>query len=139
MSRVIQLLSIFILCSVCAISSAQEKAHPIDVWLQRAIEKDQSTAGVREATNQARQMWDKELNKSYQHLMNRLPANKQEILRASQRAWLKFRDADGEVISKITAAQQGTMFQMTATGYWMELTRARAMQLDGYDKSFEGE
>ncbi|QDD65743.1 MULTISPECIES: lysozyme inhibitor LprI family protein [Herbaspirillum] len=139
MFEVMKKFSILLLFSVCATSFAQEKAHPIDIWLQRAIEKDSSTAGMREATNQARQMWDKELNKSYQHLMSRLPAAQQEVLRASQRAWIKFRDADGEVISRIVAAQQGTMFQLTATSYWMELTKARALQLDGYDRSFEGE
>lgn len=120
-------------------STAQDKAHPIDIWLRHAIEKNPSTAGMREATNQAREMWDKELNKAYQHLMNRLPSSKQEVLRDSQRAWLKFRDADGEVISKITAAQQGTIFQLNATEYWMRLTKTRALQLSDYDRSFEGD
>ncbi|WP_165774475.1 lysozyme inhibitor LprI family protein [Herbaspirillum robiniae] len=139
MLKVIKTLSFLFLFSACAAGYAQEKTHPIDIWLQRAIDKDPSTVGIREATNQARQMWDKELNRSYQHLISRLPANQKEILRTSQRTWLKFRDADGEVISQIIAAQQGTMFQMTATSYWMELTRARALQLDDYDKLFEGE
>lgn len=138
MSKKIRFLLALVLCVTSCMSTAQDKAHPIDIWLQHAIDKDPSTAGMREATNQAREMWDKELNKAYQHLMNRLPSSKQEVLRVSQRAWLKFRDADGEVISKITAAQQGTIFQLTATEYWMRLTKTRALQLNDYDRSFDG-
>jgi len=139
MSKKIRFLLALMLCVTSGMSAAQDKAHPIDIWLQHAIDKDPSTAGMREATNKAREMWDKELNKAYQHLMNRLPSSKQEVLRVSQRAWLKFRDADGQVISKITASQQGTIFQLTATEYGMRLTKTRALQLNDYDMSFDGD
>lgn len=132
--QVISLCAIFAVCLSC---SAQEKPHPIDTWLEKALEKDPSTAAMKQATYYASDMWDKEMNKSYQHLMKRLPKEKQEILRESQKQWIKFRDADREVLNKIVADQQGSIYQVTAASDWLELVRSRALQLDEYDKSFD--
>ena len=131
------LLQCIALCAffaVCLSCSAQEKPHPIDTWLEKATEKDPSTAAVKQATYYASDMWDKEMNKSYQHLMKRLPKEKQEILRESQKQWIKFRDADREVLSRIVADQQGRIYQVTDPSDWLELVRSRALQLDEYDK-----
>jgi hypothetical protein len=59
----------FILITVLPTFSFSEESekstsdHRIDVWLEQNISKDPSTAGMRAAINQAREMWDAEMNK----------------------------------------------------------------------------
>jgi len=113
------------------------KEDPIDTWLAKAIEKDYSTAGMRNATNDAREMWNKEMNKVYSRLMSRLSKSQQGVLRDSQRTWLKFRDSEGEVISHVVASKDGTMYQLMATSMGMELVKARTLQLREYEASLD--
>lgn len=111
--------------------------HPIDIWLQQKLEKDYTTVGMRVAMNTAREKWDQEMNQIYTQLMSRLNKEQKTSLRESQRVWLKFRDAEGKVISNIIASKEGTMWQLTATSEGMELVRARALQLKEYEDTLE--
>jgi uncharacterized protein YecT (DUF1311 family) len=124
----------FLLCiSNSAFAQEEPTPHPIDIWLQQSLEKDYTTMGMREAMNTAREKWDQEMNQIYIRLMSRLNKEQKASLRESQRAWLKFRDAEGKVISNIIASKEGTMWQLTATNKGMELVRARALQLKEYE------
>lgn len=113
------------------------KAHPIDTWLEHAIHKDPSTAGMRAAINKAQGMWDKEMNQTYTRLMSRLSKEQQTSLREAQRAWLKYRDAEAQAIEVITASKDGTIWQLTATDQGMALVRTRALQLKAYGDTIE--
>ena len=117
-------------------SSSEENnsKHPIDVWLEQNISKDSSTVGMRNATNQAREMWDSEMNKVYNRLMARLSPEQQSALRESQRAWLQFRDGESKAITSIIASKDGTMWQLAATDEGMQLVRARVMRLLAYEE-----
>jgi uncharacterized protein YecT (DUF1311 family) len=108
--------------------------HRIDVWLEQSMSKDASTAGMRAAINQAREMWDAEMNRVYNRLMARLSPEQQNALRESQRAWLTFRDAEGKAISSIIASKDGTMWQLTATDEGMQLVRGRVLRLLAYEQ-----
>jgi uncharacterized protein YecT (DUF1311 family) len=107
--------------------------HQIDIWLEKALAKDHSTAGTREKINQAREMWDREMNRAYKKLMSSLNPEQQTVLRESQKNWLKFRDSESRVIGTVVASREGTMWQLTATDKGMELVRQRAMQLLVYE------
>lgn len=124
----------FLLC-ITNTAFAQEEPvpHPVDIWLQQALEKDYTTVGMREAMNTAREKWDQEMNQIYTRLISRLNKEQRVSLRESQRAWLKFRDAEGKVISNIIASKEGTMWQLTATSNGLDLVRARALQLKQYE------
>jgi uncharacterized protein YecT (DUF1311 family) len=115
-------------------SEESTSKHRIDVWLEQNISKDPSTAGTRAATNQAREMWDAEMNKVYNRLMARLSPEQQNALRESQRAWLTFRDAEGKAISSIIASKDGTMWQLAATDEGMQLIRSRVLRLLTYEQ-----
>lgn len=110
---------------------------PIDAWEEAAIASDYSTAGMRDASNTARQMWEKEMNASLDRLLGKLSPSQRESLLASQRAWLAFRDSEGEVISTVVAAQEGTMYQLMATAESMALVKARTLQLRGHEAAIE--
>lgn len=105
----------------------------IDAWLEAAVQKDPSTAGVRNATNRAREMWDEEMNSCYKRLMSQLDASQQAALRASQRDWLKFRDSEFKTISQIVTTRGGTMWQVVATSGGMRIVKDRTLQLRGYE------
>jgi uncharacterized protein YecT (DUF1311 family) len=115
-------------------SEESTSKHRIDVWLEQNISKDPSTAGMRDAINQAREMWDAEMNKVYNRLMARLSPEQQNALRESQRAWLTFRDAEGKAISSIIASKDGTMWQLAATDEGMQLIRSRVLRLLTYEQ-----
>lgn len=71
---------------------ADEKKHPIDAWLEKAIEKDSTNVGMRRATVQATEKWDREMNRVCKKLMAELKPNQKAALVKSQKAWLAFRD-----------------------------------------------
>lgn len=106
---------------------------PIDAAQERDIKEDESTAGMRMASNAAREKWDAEMNAVYKRLMTMLEPERKAALQKAQRAWLAFRDAEGNAISTVIATQQGTMYQMIATDSGTELVKQRALQLREYE------
>ena len=126
-------------CFATTSSWAEDKRDdPIDIQYQHDVDKDMSTAGIRTAANKAREKWDKEMNVVYGHLMTLLDKEQQEKMRESQRAWLKYRDANGEVLAGVVAVQQGTMWQLTATVQQMETVRARVLELRMFEFAASG-
>jgi uncharacterized protein YecT (DUF1311 family) len=124
-------------CLFTTSPQAAEDRHAIDAWLEEACAREETTAGQREAINQAREMWDREMNRAYQKLMSRLPPEQQAALEKSQGNWLKFRDSEWEVIGSVVAGRDGTMWQLTATEKGMELVRQRALQLLAYESMLD--
>lgn len=112
--------------------------EPIDAWLENAISNDPSTAATRHATNQARELWDAEMNSVYSRLLLRLPEEPRDALRTSQRHWLRFRDSEGAVITQLIASKEGTMWQVVATEGSLELVKARTLQLREYESILDG-
>ena len=68
----------------------KKKEHPIDVALEKAMEKDYSTAGMIQALGKAQEAWDAELNKNYKKLLTLLKDDGKKKLREAQRAWVAF-------------------------------------------------
>ncbi len=108
--------------------------HPIDKWLASAMAKESTTAGMRRVTMEAYHKWDDEMNRVYRKLMKRLNREQHAALLKAQKAWLQFRDAEGDAISKIYVIPQGgTMFLPMATSAGMERIRQRALELEEFD------
>ncbi len=113
-------------------ATAQDSKHPIDVWFANCVAQDNSTAGQRNCYGNAYTLWDKELNQQYKNLMKRLDANGQKALKASQAAWLKFRDAESKLSGLIVNSREGTMWLIVGDSDRMELIRKRALELKRY-------
>jgi uncharacterized protein YecT (DUF1311 family) len=126
------LATVLVVSGACRADDMAAK-NPIDTSYAKAMEKDYSTAGMRDAANQARSMWDKDMNATYERLMALLDQRQQAALREAQRAWLKYRDAEGTALGSIVAVQDGTIWQLSATTQAMELVRQRALQLKAYE------
>jgi uncharacterized protein YecT (DUF1311 family) len=86
-----------------------------------------TTAAMRncEATRYATAQ--QELNATYQRLMGRLDSGQKEKLRLTQRAWLRFREANADFQASL--AQGGTLAPLMRISSLTEMTKARALEL----------
>lgn len=117
------------------LSFAQNK---IDADLERCLNKDNSTAGQRSCINSARDSWDKELNKSYLSLSQKLSKNEKKELVEAQRSWILFRDSEFKLIEKYYFdVKKGTMFYVIAENKKLEIVKERALQIKEYDEQLD--
>ena len=111
---------------------AESDLHPIEAELRRCIESPEgaSTHGMRKCLGTATAAWDKELNRIWGELMRELGAPAKDSLRAAQRKWIVFRDAELEAQATAYGAMPGTMFLVMHADAVSALTRDRVRQLD---------
>jgi uncharacterized protein YecT (DUF1311 family) len=70
--------------------------------------------------------WDQRLNTAYKNLMQRIDAGQREPLKAAQRLWVQYRDAN----CRFYASQDGTIRQIQAAECVRALTQDRALELE---------
>jgi uncharacterized protein YecT (DUF1311 family) len=91
-----------------------------------------STGGQTDCQRTALAAYDRRMNLAYDRLLKALPSPAGRDLRASQRAWIAFRDAEAVTRTALFETRHGTMYvPMQAQGE-LELTRDRALTLEGY-------
>ena len=85
------------------------------------------TSEMVNANNELYESWDKELNKVYKLLMEKLPADRKEKLKKDQRAWVKIKEEKANEAAKEAdgGTLAGVLYSGTATG----LTKERAIEL----------
>jgi len=110
---------------------AQKAEHPIDKRLNECIAKDYTTAGMSNCTYETKKEWDTEMNKYYKLLLEVLREEEKELLRQAQKAWLKFRDAEFEVIKTIYPTD-ATVFSNIRSADSMAIVKDRALQLKAH-------
>ena len=115
-----------------AFCQEKEPKHAIDVWLEKELAKNPSTAGQRHATIAAQKRWDAEMNRAYKRLLSKLDSRRKSALITAQRAWISYRDAEFELINKLYMKKQGTIYRPMHDSDCMEVVRKRALQLDEY-------
>lgn len=104
------MLSIIYCTAVFAQDSA--KQDPIDKELKACLDSDTNytTYGMIECEIRARDAWDSALNKYYKLLMQTLSGDERNKLKASQKNWLVFRDAENKFSSTMYGNMGGTMW-----------------------------
>ena len=102
--------------------------HPIDVANDACQQDDSSTLGISSCLAEATARWDRQLNLNYQRLLGRLDAEQQAPVKAAQRAWLAWRDAQSAAISA-TYQREGTMWGLVSAGRRLDLVREQAVRL----------
>ena len=85
------------------------------------------TSEMVNANNELYEAWDKELNKVYKLLMEKLPADRKEKLKKDQRAWVKIKEEKANEAAKEAdgGTLAGVLYSGTATG----LTKDRVIEL----------
>jgi uncharacterized protein YecT (DUF1311 family) len=123
-----------VILSLCCVmpSYAEEPAgkDPIDVAMEAAMERDPSTAGMNEAISGAQVKWDAKMNRLYQALKKKLPADEWPNLVAAQKAWIVYRDAQIKLLETTYLKMEGTMWLNICNSAVMEITRERALFLE---------
>ena len=115
-----------------AFAQPHERNHPIDVRTDTCIDANPSTHGTLECLDDAHTEWDAELNRVYQVLLGELNDENQELLRAAQRAWIAFRDAELEALASVYGGLDGTMWLVVHADRRVSLIRRRAKELRDY-------
>lgn len=76
------------------------------------------------------QDYDRRLNAAYATLMRELPMAAAQRLRASQRAWLSFRDSEAAAREALYETRRGTIFVPMQAAAATIIVRDRAIQLE---------
>lgn len=114
---------------------AQEAEDPIDLAYSTCMDKPeaQSTQGMVECIGAAYEAWDKALNDAYATLVGSLDAAAVEKLKASQRQWLAFRDAESEFLTSFEVTHGGTIMRLVTNEAMVDLVKSRVRELRSYD------
>jgi uncharacterized protein YecT (DUF1311 family) len=120
------LLSLSIL-ALCAPASAHTKA-PLEAGCDA-----QTTLGMVDCLNAQTKVEDARLNRAYQALMQRSDAGQQQPLKAAQRLWISYRDAN----CRFYGSAEGSIRQIEAAQCLRAMTKARACELETA-KRYEG-
>ncbi len=131
------LLCAFFFTSLVAFSQEAEEKHPIDIALDKCMDKNPSTHGMIGCLDEAYKKWDAELNKNYKALSLKMDTKQKAALLAAQRKWIEYRDLEFKVQTSVYETMQGTMFQPMAVNDRMEVVKKRALDLKSYLDLFE--
>lgn len=109
------------------------KPDPTEAALAACLAKDgnESTAGQTGCEDEAARAYDRRMNAAYTALLRRLPAGAGAQLRAAQRSWIAFRDAEMKASGAFFETRQGTMYVPMQAADATALIRDRALALEG--------
>ena len=126
------LLLLLLMLSLPALAADQD---PHDTALNACLAKPEalSTPGMVECTDEAIRGWDKRLNEVYQQVMTDLDPKSQELLRASQRRWVAFREAEREAMMGGPWRQdRGTIIRVLTVNADLSAIKERVQELQLY-------
>lgn len=98
----------------------------VSAW-EKACEDAVSTAEMRECVNRRYTEVDGELNQVYKQLFSQLGAERQELLRDAQRAWIEFRDKNAAFVA--SDFQDGTLYPLMEISERASMTERRVEEL----------
>ena len=113
------------------------KPHAIDLWFDKAMDKTGGvTANIRDVQGEAYSRWDKELNRVYGELLKKFNDEDKKRLREAQRAWLKFLDAESDLLwaEALYGGTGGTLAPVAVSDAARMIVRQRVCTLLQYQK-----
>lgn len=123
---------IIILVGQCVLFAQEEKKHPIDKFLESCIDKDYSTTGMWECTEEGTRRWDSLLNFNYKRLLKVLNKEEADFLKAAQKKWIEYRDEHFKFTRKFYGRRQGTMWINISSGERYDFIKNRALELESF-------
>lgn len=118
-----------VLIAPASAAEIEKEKHEIDIFVDKAMDKDPSTAGMIKAMDEGEKLWDAELNKYYKLLSENMDKESKAALKKAQLAWIAFRDAEFALIADVYSKQEGTMYRVIAASLRMEVVKKRALDL----------
>ena len=104
----------------------ESKMEKLEEEMQSKLDSGVTSEMVN-ANNELYEAWDKELNKVYKLLMERLPSDRKEKLKNAQRAWIKSKEKKANEASK--EADGGTLAGVLYSGTLASMTKERTIEL----------
>lgn len=115
----------------------------VEIFMDKWIEVDYTDAGMSDGAYAGAKLYDDLLNKYYKKLLEVLKPDDKKVLIQAQRAWLLFRDSEYkllETISKDEYSDGGTMQQLTESGEYLNLVKARTIAIfEHYTRATQNE
>jgi len=110
------------------------KTHPIEEIHQTCLDDPNnfSTAHMVECNYQAYENWDNYLNYIYKNLNSQLTKEQKNSLIKSQRAWIKFKDAQANSMFNILDSKDGTIWRIIISSNTVEIVKSQALRLESY-------
>lgn len=131
----IKCIAFFLFCALLTNSTyAQEELteEAIEKKLEICLDENYTTMGMIECMNEYAKNWDTLLNKYYKLLKAELKQDGKNYLKEAEIAWIKFRDAENELIEHIFTSLEGTMYLPMLAEEKATLIKTRALQLKSY-------
>jgi len=117
---------------------SQEAITDIDTDMKNCLQNANSTTDQRNCINNAYDSWDKLLNTEYQNLINKLRKEEKELFIASQRNWIKYRDAEFSFInSYYYDNNKGILFFVMGDHKRMEMIKNRTKEIQEYIETLD--
>lgn len=113
-------------------NAAIEVLDPIDKIEQDCISKTADTQEINKCSQNAQQLWKKDINKNLAELKEILSAEDYKKLQLSQTSWENYIDKEYGFINSLTSYTQGTMYLNTKEGWRTEILKQRAFVLREY-------
>lgn len=111
----------------------ERRAQPLEERLGAAANATELT----QASSAYARFLDAELNQAYQELLSQVPAGARAALVQSQRAWLRYRDAEAAFIDRHwTREAFGSSSALSRADYRSTLVRQRVLTLLSYLRSY---
>jgi uncharacterized protein YecT (DUF1311 family) len=104
----------------------------IEQYMEKYMDHDYSTAGMRAATYEAAHLYDSLLNKYYKMLLAVLKPEDKKVLIQAQKAWISYRDSElklVDIVSKDEYSGGGTMQQLIDASYYLEMIKSRTIEI----------
>jgi uncharacterized protein YecT (DUF1311 family) len=108
------------------------KEDQIDEEYHKCLMNDTSYAVLADCSFKAFEQWDKELNKAYGKLLEKIKKEKdREAMKESQAAWIAYKDAEFKAYNFVFNLPGNEMSIMREEGR-IEVVRERTLQLRAY-------
>ena len=120
-----------LLCAGAAASHAIANDDPIEVALDACLASPdgETTQGMVECIGASYEAWDAALNEAYRTAMASLSQEEAGLLRAAQREWIRFRDAESEFLASLITPERGSIMRIVVNERMAGIVRDRALQL----------
>lgn len=116
------------------VTNFQQRAQKFEAAIHQQANTSQESLS---AYADYEQFLDEELNKTYKSLLTKLSATQRAKIKESQRAWVKYRDAEFSFIAQNWTTQNfGSSAVLSRGAYRTTLIRDRVMLLLGYLKNY---
>ncbi|WP_053405201.1 lysozyme inhibitor LprI family protein [Persicobacter sp. CCB-QB2] len=119
---------------------AQDQKHPVEQKYENCMAEGSFTNTANKACLEEQLLdWDLQLNKKYKEVMSFLPTEGtlKNQLRASQRNWLKYYQAECVFIEAKFEGLEGSMYPIIILKEKINILKHRVLELESYANYYE--